>query len=645
MTSIVVDSEYELSKSSQMKSLEMSAYEALIDMLEGRRTEKDYEWMSDINIPEMASILLTDMSACANQLFQSREFVDVVLDGEMPNAKETAKAAKKLLNNILNSKEIYHYQKYMRARTINALTGNVWALVYWEQKTRQVKKGSKKVSHLTQTTTPDGETRYGIGTRDKDIFEEEIVRDRFNYEVLDPRNVFTDNKYCYSAQQKNWVTLRSETNLDTLLTNQVQNQYENLDLVKEAVKNFNFGITQTETETYGKFGKEAPPVKTPIQNFDVIDRYGKFWAIVKDRDGSGFPSEITDGLDDEGNPKDKAELVECIITYALIGVKKIRIRFIPTPYLTSKGVPFKPLIRGTCYISPDKDTGLSDGKNMRESQIAINDMFNLSADRAKLSLLPKLIMRSGSMGDNLNFYMEPEHPIEVDSVDDVKEFQIDGNLRSGMEMIGMLSGKMQQVTSIYPTTMGQLPDAASTTATAIAGAESRGNARSNYKSLTFEYTFLQEFYSIILHMANRFAKDETLVKLVGEELVQFFTPDEDYTYVPVSSNIEAEHSKFKKLQVIDNFLGRVANVPNPNTPKLMNYLLKMAFELFGKEFPDFEEQLFDPNAPMMPEGQMGGGGQQPATLDLNLATNQSGLPQTMPEQDARMGGLMARAGI
>ena len=642
MAAIVIDAEYEVARQSDLKSRETVSYEALVDMLEGRRTEKDYEWMSDINIPEMASVLLTDMSGCANQLFQSREFVETVLDGELPFAKEKARAAKRALNNALNVKEIYHYQKYMRARTINSLVGNVWVLMYWDQETRQIKTGSRKIPFIAQRQ--EGENlRYDLGQRDEDVMSEQIVRDRFNYVVLDPRNVFTDNKYTYSAQQKRWVILRSETDLFQIESDSVTNQYENLDLVREALKNAKGTLTATEQESYGKEHQGSFHEGTPLKTFDIIDRYGKFWAIVKDRDEQGVPIEIGEGLDDEGNPLPKAELVETIITYALIGSQKIRLRFIPTPYVTSKGVPYRPLVRGVCYVSPDKDIGLSDGKNMRELQIAINDMFNLSADRAKLALLPKIIARKGSLDDGLNSYIEPEKPIEVDSLDDIREFQIDGNIRGGADMMGILSGKIHQVASVFPTTMGDLPGAASTTATAVAGAESRGNARANYKSLTFEYTFLQEFYSIILHMINRFAKDETLVALVGPDLVKYFTPDEDYTYVPISSNIETEHSKFKKLQVIDNFLGRVGAIPNPNTPKLLNYLLTMSFELFGKEFPDFQKFLLDESVPPP----MDGGGQmpQPGQLQGTPMSNQNMVPQTGGEIDARAGGLLARTGV
>ena len=48
-------------------------------------------------------------------------------------------------------------------------------------------------------------------------YESEIVKDMFNYDVLDPRNVFTDSKYTYSAQDKDFIIIRSEKTYQDLL--------------------------------------------------------------------------------------------------------------------------------------------------------------------------------------------------------------------------------------------------------------------------------------------------------------------------------------------------------------------------------------------------------------------------------------------
>jgi len=118
--------------------------------------------------------------------------------------------------------------------------------------------------------------------------------------------------------------------------------------------------------------------------------------------------------------------------------------------------------------------------------------------------------------------------------------------------------------------------------------------------------------------------------------LQFLDPDQDYNYSPLSANIESEHNRFKKLQLIDQMVGRVVNIPNPNTPKLLNYLLKMAFELFGNEFPEFQKYLLD-ESPQAAAMQMAGGKASPQMPEVNPMpeTNQTGVMQNMMEQYAR----------
>lgn len=214
---IVVDNEYRVAAS--LQNADNIDFESMVDILESQRNEKDYEWMSDIRIPEMLSIHLTDASAWANLMFQSRDFVDVKLDGETEEDKLTARAVKKCLNKTLNDRDIYYYPKYMRLRTINSLVGKCWILAWWDRETTSEKRAVLK-------TVKTGMDIYGQPFVDpksqiedvKQVYDhedyEKVMVDRFNFDVLDPRNVFTDNKYCYSAQQKDWIIVRSETSYE-----------------------------------------------------------------------------------------------------------------------------------------------------------------------------------------------------------------------------------------------------------------------------------------------------------------------------------------------------------------------------------------------------------------------------------------------
>jgi hypothetical protein len=591
--------------------------------------------MSDIFIPEFASVMLTDASDWANQYFTTRDFVEVKLDNENKDSERKAQAAKRLINQTLNIRELYHYHKYMRARHINSIVGQVYILCWWDKETKSEYVGDKEVQYETGLDTDGNPMMSETQMPAYEIMQEPqyattIVKDHFNYDVLDPRNVFVDNKYTYNIRDKDWVIIRSEKTLGGLMGDKATHGYFDLDKVAEL---FSEGETETARETYNSDTNYHFTYYKNINRYiDTYERYGKYPVIVKTRDDNNNPIEVEPAIDENGNiDYDKAEMVECIITIAGVNGSYQLIRFQPTPFMDAYGKPYKPIIRGWCYIHPTKDVGLSDGKYMRELQIALNDTFNMNNDRTTLATIPTLKGRRQSVMDNDTVYVAPGNIMELDSPEDVIELQIRDNSQGAMNQIQMIRNYMHQVSARFPTAMGELPGKASTSATAINETGQRANTRANYKSLTVEYTFLVDLYWMILQMANQFMEEETAKGVLGEYIMDF-DPRADYTYSPVTSSIEQEYSKYRKLQLIDSFIAKLSKIPNPNVMKTINYLLIEAFKLFGNEFPQFKDFLLDENAPPpTDDGQFtqGAGG--------SPVQNQSGAPMSGAEIETRNG--------
>ena len=630
---IVIDSEYETAKGNNIS--EVKEFEKIIDMIECKRTEKDYDWMSDIFLPEFPAISLTDASDWANQYFQTRDFVEVKLENANPEDKKKCEAAKRIINKTLNNREIYHYHKYMRARHINSLFGQVYILCWWDKKVNNKFIGNKVIEEVGDTdvmgnpiVNPSVQQPI-ITKREVPQYEKQIVYDRFNYDVLDPRNVFTDSKYAYSVQHKEWVIVRSEKTYYDLYNNKKNNGYFNL----EEVKSYLTDNKKTESSESIDTDYKQEADKTPLIHFDVLERYGKFPVIVKSYEND-YPKDIEPGFDENGNIKDNAIILETIITFASVEGKYVLIRFQPTPFIDSRGDTYKPLVRGWCYIHPTKDTGLSDGKYSSELQKAINDTFNMNNDRTKLSTLPTLKGKQLSLIDNDQVYFAPEHVIPLENPDDLQEFKISDNIEGGLSQIAMLRESLYKVTAKTPENQGNLPQDASLSATASSNASQRTSLRNNYKSLTIEYTYLLELYWIILQMTSEFMEKETAQKILME-YESSFDPNPDYTYSPVTASIEVEQSKMRKLQLIDQFIGRLVNFPNPKTPALLNYMITKAFELFGDEFPEFKQILLDESVDpsQMKGGQ--GGGNQVANLNGVPVSNQRGVPMSSGEIETR----------
>ena len=620
---------------------DISDFEASLDMLECQRNEKDAEWLSDVFMPEAPSIFLTEASQEAGKYFSTRDYCDVYLEGSQPGDFAACKVAKKSINLQLNNKRVYHFQKYMQARDINRLIGYVYAVCWWDQKIERVKVGENRY----RKPVFDEQSNLVINNMgepvfqdvSEDVMDDVVVFDHFNWMPIDPRNVFTSNKYTYSAQDEESIIIRSEKTYGELLASKDANDYFNLELLKDAKVHSN-NETETSQESYNKDDKFMK-AKKEIPKWDVLERYGLHYCLVKERDRYGYPTKVEIGYDSEGNPVEKAELCLCRQTTAYRGNTKVLIRFQAEPLRDGSGVPYKPVIRGLCYVHPTKKNGMCSGKYERELQIGINDVVNLSLDRTKLSMLPTFIGNKYMMEDNDTVYIEPEHTIEMDDVNQFKEMRIDSNIQGGIGMYGLMRGLMQQIESIYPPQMGGTGKA-SETATAIAGADQHGNVRANYKELTFDYTFNTHLYWMILQMQWQFMHKKTIQKIFTEEEIAAFNPVGDYTYQPVTSGIELEQNKAKKISNYDQIIGRLAGLApgNPAIIPIIAHIVGEQLQLMGAEYRQIApliERLT--KTPMTPEE----GAQPNQVKDAKdqPTSNQNGMPMSVGEEQARRGAM------
>lgn len=609
-------------------------FESAVSLIDAERTEKDYDWMSNIRIPEFVSHVLTQASIDVSQYFQTRDFVEVYIEDGSDKTSAAAKAAKKCINKTLNQRHIKHYQKFVRAKLINNLVGFVYFRCWWEKKTRraivdyQDKEIALDVDQFGNSIM--GPEQIPATRIEKEAIEgDDIIYDRFNYDVLDPRNVVCSPEYTYSIQEKKTIFIRFEKTLEELKLERDLMGYINLDKLENIRPQKE---TETARETYNKDKGHAPEPQTKLGPFDVIERYGKYWCIVNNRNEKEEPTDISPGLDKKGDLLPGAESIECIISWIQSSNEKILIRMQPAPFYDANGENYKPLIRGMCYIHPVEDLGFGDGRHAHDLQIAIDDTFNMSNDRVRLATLPTLKVGRASAEDNSTLYIEPGHPIITDTPQDVEEMRISDNIGGAMQQLSMLFGKMSQADNIWPTTMGGTPEMASTTATAIAGAEGRTNQRTNYKSLTFENTALCELYWMILQMTFRFAAPETAMKMLGD-LVFSFDPNLDYFYKPVSSSIETEYSKMTKIKYWQSILGYVIQIGHPDAVKAVNYILKKIYEYMGDEYEAFSNTLLNEKTPMAAKG--ADGQAQPGAGNQMPTSNQNNVPQSTMEQGMR----------
>lgn len=607
-------------------------YENLLDMLDGQRDEKNYDWQSDIHIPEFISHYLTQLSIDVGQYFNTRDFVEVYLEDEGDEALKAAAAAQECINRTLNRKNLYHYGKYVRAKGINNLSGRVWLKCWWEQKTHQEIVGVKE-KQVELDVDINGDPITSIKQIPATRIEQEPVYgtiidyDHFNYDVWDQRNVFTDDSFVYSIQQKQWVIFRTPMTEREIKEAAELNGYFNLERLKDLTPP---DKTESAKETYDKYRDFSQPTFKVEKEWDVLERYGKYWTIAdEDELGNPVPGTERIGIDEEGNVLENAKLLDVIITVVTNGSKHILIGFKLTHFIDANGRPYIPAIRGLCYIHPAYDGGMGDGKYTRELQIGIDDTFNLSQDRVMLSTMPTFKVRKTSADDNTTLYFEPGHKMELNDTSDAEEFRITDNIGGALNQIAMLQRIMQQVDAVQPPAMGNLPENASTTATAVATASSGMSTRSNYKSLTFENTALTELYWMILQMTYRFALAETGARLMGDKVYDF-DPVRDYYYKPLSQSIETAYNKMIKRKDWISVLQILVQLQHPDAIKMVNYILGKIAETMDDEKVNFVHKFLNEAIPAQ-----GTQGQEQVSGFSPGQTNQSSLPMSQNEMIAR----------
>ena len=129
---IVVDHEYTIAEQNQTS--DFNDFESYIDMFDAERTEKEYYWMSDIFLPEFPSHMLTQSAMDVAQYFQTRDFVECFVMENGIEALAAADANEECINRTLNRRKLYFYHKYVRAKNICNMAGQVYLKCWWEQK-------------------------------------------------------------------------------------------------------------------------------------------------------------------------------------------------------------------------------------------------------------------------------------------------------------------------------------------------------------------------------------------------------------------------------------------------------------------------------------------------------------------------------
>lgn len=618
------------------------AFQEYNDMIHCIR-EKRNDYEPDIYLPEFTSRLLTQIGNFVSQYFSSRDFVETRVNSDDPVDVAEGKASKKLLNVLLGEKDAHYFHKLCRLLMFVNPGGFGVIKGSYNQEIEQIITGYNDVTEYARDEegnllAADGNiysdpyTQSPMSTIIQEpIYSDKVVKDRPRFDVYPIQNVYYDQKYAYSLQEKEYIYFEGEETLDALTVDQRNMGYFNLKRLKEMEKGPD---AQEADKPHSVSGTAEEPVVKVSPVYQVLERWGTWPMIVTERDDQGKAIDYKPGMDKNGEISDNAENIEGIISYVCEGTEKTSlelIRFQASPH--SK----RPMARFLCYIDAVKDSGFGDGETSKELQIAANDTFNLSAYRTEMAT--KLAFKARRWaGIDENIKIRPDKATLVENIDDLQQWEIKDDIMGSMNQLGVLANRMDDAMATGPNQRGMGGERRET-ATVGAIMDRRADIRMSLKTTTLEWIGFTEFYDMILTLCNDFMLPLTLIDILGEDAYAY-NPNREDKFEPVSQALETEESKQFKIKMWDQVLGRVVGIPNPKTPIAVNFILGQILELMGGDFKTARKFLFsdDIEANLLYQiatGSKGTGGSNTPNMGGGGPQNQTGLPQGALERMTR----------
>ena len=146
-----------------------------------------------------------------------------------------------------------------------------------------------------------------------------------------------------------------------------------------------------------------------------------------------------------------------------------------------------------------------------------------------------------------------------------------------------------------------------------------------------EQTFLIPSAQMDVRFAQKFAHPLTFQTILGEPF-RYADWEEMYQYIPAAASVKVEHQKEAEIQQDIQIMGVLGNIPNPNTPKLLNVFIQNI--LRNRDMPR-EAEMLDEDY-FEPQGEAGEMQMMQRMLQGKQAPqNEKGLPMSATEKGLR----------
>jgi hypothetical protein len=588
-------------------------YDDLYDMIRGERPDKNYDWQSNVVINKVFQVVWTAIPYLTAKIFGSNPII-----GVSSFDKKGAWQREKILEfwyNLQAPPDKNHTPFFLiiTMLLLRALLNGVGIVKKsWHQK---LKKISKPIPmKLPKSVDENGQI----------VFEEKTKNFKTSIPLEDwPVNVVCNNKDIVvdwmlqpgqSIRHGRFVIHRTISDLDSLYNGEID--YINLDYLNRDAEPSSLSQKQDHAQLTGKDGLDSPPQSDIYADVEIYERQGLF--NVYKEDGEWIPC-----LDKSDIGEKEYKQKQMIATVAKTGGTPILIRFEENP---AEMITYIDL---HIYFDEERWQSMGMVEPFKDIQTAINDNLNAMFDEIWKNLMPPVVVNKFALWDwdTMQYAPQQRWLVGGNPAEAFLPMAPSNITRDAWNKHSLLDAEIQLTSAITPPMQGSGKEKTATLATL--------NAQYSMGKLDFlvkmiEQTALIPSAQMDVMFAKKFAHPLTFQTIIGSPFV-FGDWEDIYKYQPCAAAVKLEAQKEVEIQQDLQLMQIVAPMQNPNTPKIMNFLLGNI--LRNRNMPKmadmFDEEYFEPSSE---EGKLE---MMKRRMNSSAPSNEQGIPMGQEQAGVR----------
>jgi len=545
-------------------------YDDLYRMLRGERPLKNYDWESNVVINKVFQVVWTAVPYFIQKIFGATPVIGV------SGFDQKGCWQREMLLDKWRAKD-----KFVITATLAILRGLLNGVAYvkkgWKQKVLQ--DGAEQ-----EMTTPyyDNEGYLKFGKTTIKAKMSLPVEDRPEDTVLNNKDVVVDWSLQpgQSCREGRFFIHREPKDIQEL---RASGLYSNLDNVNPQQPQQTSSMQ--DREQLKKIDKqENPPEQEFYQEVEVFERQGVL--PVKKVNGKEFSYKLVE--DDKELKGDDVEWIHMVVAIADKNNPTL-IRFEPNSYEEIS------IIDLHIYLDPERWNSMGMVEPFKDLQTALNDNINAMFDEIWMNLFPPTMFNQFAVFDWDSIQYAPRQKwLLSGNPDDIVKMPKPTNITSDAWQKHLLfDSEIQLTSSITPPTQGM--DKSKTATQGVLNAQF-STGKLDFVLTMIEQTFLIPDAEMTIRFAQKFGCPLTFIAILGGPFKFDIMPKEEYKFQPVASSVKLEQQKETEVSQDIQLIQIVQAVPNPNTPKILNYFLSNI--LRNRNRPQlaqlFDEDFFEP---------------------------------------------------